>query len=157
LVSKDVSKNAALSAEFDSIGGLRYVREGIRAKKLPLVIADELQLESIARVSGESRFGWSTTLTRGLGKSENLRLGMFYSDIPSTTFINAKKVVLLNGDMFSLGKRIGPAGRFTPINGVEFSFLLSKRLDSTPGCRYRAQAGVKVQFTNLMNRTLSSF
>jgi len=47
--------------------------------------------------------------------------------------------------------------RKATIRGVEFSFLLSKHLDAIPGCRYRAQAAVKFQFANLLNRALRSF
>jgi hypothetical protein len=47
--------------------------------------------------------------------------------------------------------------RKATIRGVEFSFLLSKHLDAIPGCRYRAQAAVKFQVANLLNRALRSF
>ena len=155
LASKDFG-NKSVSAEFDTVGGVRYTREAIRAKKLSFVVVDELQVESIARLSGHARFGWSANLAKDIGEAKRIRLGVFYSDIPSRMFVNAKTTVLLNGDSYALGRRIGPVGRYTPAKNLEVSFFASTRLDSVPGCRYRAQLAVKYQFADALNRVLKS-
>jgi hypothetical protein len=83
-----------------------------------------------------------------------LRLGMFYSDIPKDMFLKGSSQIFYNGDSYALGKRIGPTVRIAPLQNFEVLLFGSKRLDSTPGTRYRGQVTFRYQLNSLLNRAL---
>lgn len=79
---------------------------------------------------------------------------MFYSDVPKGMFQNGQSQVLLNGDCYALGKRVGPTLRVTPFKNFELSLFGSSRVDNTPGMRYRGQVAVRYQVSDLLNRAI---
>ena len=82
-----------VSAEFDSIDSVRYARAAFRWQKLPLVVADDLTVETIGRVSDTDRFGWSSSLFKTLDRKGRFRPGMFYSDMPRSIFLLGKTTI----------------------------------------------------------------
>ena len=80
--------------------------------------------------------------------------GFYYSDVPTQLFLNGKSQMWLNADTLVLGKRTGPTFKFTPYKQIEFSLFGGKRLDNTPGPRYRGQIQVRYQFASLFNQAL---
>lgn len=154
LAVKKLGKSRDLSAEFDSLQSIRYTREAFRWQKLPVPIAPDLVLEAITRASDDPTFGWSANLARNLDKKGRLRPGAFYSDMPKGIFLNGKSQVLLNGDSYVLGKRIGPTVRIQLFKNFEVNLFGSRRLDNTPGPRYRGQVGIRYQFADLLRSTL---
>jgi len=154
LAAKQLSKNLFTSAEFDSIQGIRYSREALHWQRLPLVLVDELSVEAIPRASDNPTFGWSGSLFRTPAPTRWMRLGVFYSDMPSFIFLKGKTTIFCNGDSYALGKRIGPTLRVIPFGNFEVNLMGSSRLDNTPGMRYRGQIAIRYQFANLLNRGL---
>jgi len=143
-----------VSAEFDSIESVRYTRAALRWQKLPLVVADELSVEAIGRVSDTDRLGWSSSLFKTIDHKGRVRPGVFYSDISRSMFLLGKTTIFQNGDAYCQGKRIGPSLRLIPFQNFEVTLFGSDRLDATPGPRYRAQLQVRYQFAGLLNRGL---
>jgi len=154
LALKKLAKTRDASAEFDSLQSIRYTREAFRWQKLPVPIAPDLTLEAMTRASDNPTFGWSGTLARNLDKKARLRPGVFYSDMPKGIFLNGKEQVLLNGDSYVLGKRIGPTMKIQVFKNFELSLFGSRRLDDTPGPRYRGQVAVRYQFASLLKSAL---
>jgi len=154
LAVKKLGKTRDASAEFDSLQSIRYTREAFRWQKLPVPIAPDLVLEAITRASDDRTFGWSGNLARNLDKKGHLRPGVFYCDMPKGIFLNGKEQVLLNGDSYVLGKRIGPTMRIQVFRNFEVNLFGSRRLDNTPGPRYRGQVGIRYQFADLLRSAL---
>jgi len=143
-----------VSAEFDSIDSIRYARAALHWPKLPLVVADDLTVESIGRVSNTDRFGWSSTLFKTIDRKGRVRPGVFYSDMSRSIFLMGKTTLFQNGDSYSLGKRIGPTLRVVPFSNFEVTLFGGDRLDATPGPRYRGQIQFRYQLASLLNRAL---
>jgi len=154
LAAKKLGKTRDLSAEYDSLQSIRYTREAFRWQKLPVPVTPDLTVETIARASDNPRFGWSSNLQRTLPSKMPVRAGVFYSDIAEGMFQKGSSQVLLNGDCYALGKRIGPTLSVTPFKNFEVSLFGAKRLDDTPGTRYRGQIAVRYQLASLFNRAL---
>jgi len=154
MASRKLGTGRELSAEFDSIQRIRYTREAFRWQKLPVPVVQDLSLETMIRASDNPTFGWSGSLFRSLERKGRARLGAFYSDMPMGIFLKGQQQVLLNGDSYVLGKRIGPVAKVTPFKDFEISLFGSKRLDNTPGTRYRGQIAVRYQLASLFNRAL---
>ena len=143
-----------LSLEFDSLQAIRYAREALRWQQLPVLLRPDLCVETITRASDNARFGWSSNLQRNWDRKGRWRGGVFYSDMPSSMFLKGSDQVLLNGDSYVLGKRMGPTLRFAPWRDLEVSLFGSDRLDNTPGPRYRGQVTLRYQLASLLNRAL---
>lgn len=152
LFSRKLTKAVDASAEYDSIQGISYSREALHWQKLPLFVVDELSLEALTRASDNSSFGWSGSLFRMVDQKGRIRLGLFYSDMPAGMYLNGKAPVMLNGDSYVWGKRIGPTLRFLPVKNFEIGVFGSNRCDRTAGPRYRAQFSVRYQFADLLNQ-----
>jgi hypothetical protein len=154
LASRRFGPNQEASVEFDSIQTIRYARPAFHWQKMPLRVIDEGYVEAMIRASDHTRFGWSSSLFKGLDSQRRARLGVFYSDMPDPIFRRGKSVVLQNGDSYLLGKRIGPTLRWTLPRNFEVSMFGSRRLDDTPGPRYRFHATLRYSFASLLNRML---
>jgi len=154
LATKKLDRTRDLSAEYDSLQGIRYTREAFRWQKLPLPITPDLALEAMTRASDNPTFGWAGSLQRSLPSKMPVRAGVFYSDVPRGLFQKGSSQVLLNGDSYVLGKRIGPTLTVTPFKNFEVSLFGGKRLDDTASTRYRGQIAVRYQLTSLFNRAL---
>ena len=154
LGAKTLGEGREISAEFDSIQSTRFTREAVRWGRLPVVIVNDLTVETITRASDPLRFGWASTVSRSLDHKGRFRVGAFYSDLPLDIFKNGKTVIFQNGDTYVLGKRIGPTLRITPFKNLEISTLGTSRLDAASTPRYRGQFVVRYQFADLLNRVL---
>ncbi|HXZ40045.1 MAG TPA: hypothetical protein VEG68_04845 [Terriglobales bacterium] len=154
LAHKYFGTNRDVSAEFDSLQSIRYTREAVHLQKLPLVVADELVAETITRASDDTTFGWSGTVFKTLDRKGRVRLGAFISDLPESIFLKGKNTILLNGDFYVLGQRMGPNVRIIPFKNFEVTLQGSVRTDNTPSTRYRGQVTVCYHFTGLLNRAL---
>ena len=143
-----------LSLEFDSLQAIRYAREALRWQQLPIFFRSDLCVETITRASDNATFGWSSNLQRNWDRKGRWRGGVFYSDMPSGMFLKGSDQVLLNGDSYVLGKRMGPTLRFAPWRDLEVNLFGSDRLDNTPGPRYRGQITLRYQLASLLNRAL---
>jgi len=154
LARKQIGRDHDVSAEFDSLQGIHYTREAAHLRKVPLLAADELVVEAIARTSDSATFGWSGTVFRTLDRKGRVRLGAFISDMPQGIFLKGKSAILLNGDSYVLGQRIGPTVRIIPIKNLELVLFGSARTDNTPSTRYRGQVTVCYHFAGLLNRGL---
>jgi hypothetical protein len=154
LATAKLGATREVSAEFDSIQGIRYTREALHWRNPALVLVDDLAVEAITRISDDASFGWSGSLFRSLDRKGRLRSGVFYSDMPKGIFLKNGTVILQNGDLYSVGKRMGPVLRVLPFKNFEVNLFGSSRLDHTPGTRYRGQVTFRYQFADLLNRML---
>ncbi len=150
LAQKGFGANREASAEFNSIQSVRYTREALRWQKLPIPVVQGMQLEALTRLTDNATFGWSGNLYRDM--NSKLRVGAFYSDIPKGMFQKGTTQIFLNGDRFALGKRVGPLVTFTPFRNFDVSWFGSKRVDNTPGTRYRTELAFRYQLASLLNR-----
>lgn len=154
LARKHFGVNRDVSAEFDSLQGIDYTREAIHLQKLHLMVVDELVAEGIGRTSDDGSLGWSGSLFRTLDAKGRVRLGAFISDMPAGIFLKDKETIMMNGDFYVLGQRLGPNLRIVPLKNFELNLQGSARTDNTPGTRYRGQATVTYHFADLLNRVL---
>lgn len=154
LAAKKLGVNRDLSVEFDSIQTIRFTRQALHWQKIPLRVVDEGFLEAMIRASDGTRFGWSASLFKTLDNQRRFRPGVFYSDMPDPMFLRGKTRIFQNGDSYVFGKRIGPTFRWLLPRNFEVTLFGSRRLDSTPGARYRGQIAVRYQFASLLNRLL---
>jgi hypothetical protein len=154
LASRHLGKDRELSAEFDSLQSIRYSREAFRWQKLPVFLKPDLTLEALTRATDNPTFGWAGGVARSLDPKGRLRLGMFYSDVPKGMFLKGSAQVFYNGDSYALGKRIGPTFRVAPFQNFEVNLFGSKRLDNTPGTRYRGQVTFRYQLNTMLNRAM---
>jgi hypothetical protein len=151
---KHLGYNRQVSGEYDSIQGVRYTREAVHLQNLHLVVLDELIAEAIARGSDRVRFGWSGSLFKRLHAKSQLRAGMFISDMPEDIFLKNKSVILMNGDFYVAGQRVGPVVRIVPLKNLDLTLMASARSDNTAGMRYRGQVTVCYHFADVLNRLL---
>ena len=154
MARKQVGKNRDISAEFDSLQGIRYTREAAHLQKLPLIAIDELYAEALSRATDDPSFGWSGSVFKALDPKGRVRLGAFITDMPKGIFLKNGETIFMNGDSYVLGERMGPTVRFIPVKNLEVSLFGSGRLDSSSTPRYRGQIAVRYQFADLLNRVL---
>jgi hypothetical protein len=152
LAMKKIGPTRDLSAEFDSIQTIRYSRQALRWRKLPVPVRPDLTLEAITRATDNPSFGWAGSLNRDMDRKARVRAGMFYSDIPKVMFQSGTHQIFWNGDSYVPGKRIGPTVKLAPLKNFDVTLFGSSRLDSTPGTRYRGQIAVHYQLASLLNR-----
>jgi len=154
LARKHVGAHTDVSAEFDSLQSIRYTREAAHFQKLPFKVTDEIIVEAMTRASADARLGWSGTMFKTMDHKARLRLGMFITDLPEDIFLKGAQTILLNGDFYVLGQRMGPNIRMVPVKNLEVTLMGSARTDNTPGTRYRGQMTVCYHFAGLLNRAL---
>ncbi|HTR67059.1 MAG TPA: hypothetical protein VMH85_14870 [Terriglobales bacterium] len=154
MAAKRLGKNRDLSAEYNSLQGIRYTREAFRWQKIQTPIVNDFSLEALTRASDNPTFGWFSTLGRNLPTKMPVRAGVFYSDMPKGMFQYGSVQVLQNGDFYALGKRIGPSLTITPFKNFDLSLMGGERLDNTPGTRYRGQIQAHYQLASLLNRVV---
>jgi hypothetical protein len=154
LARKQFGASRDFSAEYDSLQSIRYTREALHLRKLPLLAVDELVAETITRASDDATFGWSGSLFKTLDRKGRVRLGAFISDMPKGIFLKNKKTIFMNGDSYVLGERLGPTVRIIPVKNFEVSLFGSDRLDKSSSPRHRGQVAVCYHFGDLLNRSL---
>jgi len=158
LVQKAFTKNHEGSLEYNTLQGIDYVRGAYRWKKIPAHLFDDLQIEVLSRATEDSTFGWSTTLGKSLGHKNPFKFAVSYSDIPKQMFNHVGKQIFENGDLYSLGKRMGGNLTFAPIpSAKDFSlnFFAARRMDaSSNGPRWRAQVVASYKLAGLANKLL---
>lgn len=154
LASKTFGKNRSVSAEFDSLRAIRYTREAVHWQKLRLVIVDELNAETMIRITDGASFGWSGSLFKSVDHNGRVRLGFFMSDMPQAIFLRGQETIFFNGDSYVLGQRLGPTLRVIPVKDLELSLFGGVRTDHTTGPQYRGQIAVCYHFAGLLNRML---
>jgi hypothetical protein len=154
LVRKQLTENTASSFEFDHLEDIPYFRGAVSHQGVPLPVIRDVSAEFITRAAKGSAFGWSATAGRSLDQGGRWRLITSYSDMPRVMFDDAGRQILLTGDPFMLGRRLGMTLRFAPIRSLELVSFASHRFDSTPGHRNRAQIMVRYHLTKPLNTLL---
>jgi len=154
LVEKKLGEHGDASAEFDSLQAIRYTREALHWQKLHAYAFDDVQIEALTRASNDASFGGSLILTKSFDAPRRWKLGAQYVDLPRKMFVNGASQVLLNADMYGLGRHFGPVLRVAPVKNFELTVIGFHRLDNTPGVRNRAYVGIRYQFAGLANHAL---
>jgi hypothetical protein len=154
LGQKKLGESRDFSAEYTSIQAVRYTREAFRWQKFPTPVVNDLSLEAITRASDNSTFGWYGSVGRKFQAGLPIMAGVFYSDMPKGMFFKGTSQIFMNGDRYLPGKRIGPVVNVTAFKNFDVLLWGGKRLDNTPGTRYRGEIAVRYQFASLLNRAL---
>lgn len=154
LAQKSFNKKHEGSFEYDSIQDIQFLRFAYRWKKIPAVVFDEISIEPVVRMTNNSAFGWSGTLGKSLDKAAKLKIAATYSDIPTQLFNKGGQQILLNGDLYALGKRVSGTMTWQPAKDWQFQAYAGRRMDATNSMRWRAQVAVRYNFANLANKAL---
>ena len=155
LGQKSLGAKTETSAEFTGINGIPFFRAGITRKNPSLRVVDDIILEAIVRTGHNTALGWSSTVSRKLDSPGHWRCSATYSDTPTKLFERKGTHFWQSGDKMSLGKRLGATLYFSPLHDFEVIWFASRRLDATPGTRYRAQLVVRYQLASLLSSLFS--
>jgi hypothetical protein len=89
-------------------------------------------------VKTKNRLGW-------------LNPGIYYSHLPTGVYEVGTAQALLNGDIYGTGKRIGFTTKYQATKAVDLTTLITRKLDSDPGFRWRAQIAAHYQAAPLLH------
>ncbi len=151
LAEKRFTAQTAASVDVSGFTGVPYLRFGLKRDTRPFRLIDDISVEAIVRAARNRSFGWSSTASRRLGERGRPRLSLTYSDVSTSVFDRNGVQLVQNGDSMGLGKRLGATLSFSPAPNWEIVAFASRRLDSTPGVRNRAQLAVRYQLAGLLN------
>jgi hypothetical protein len=154
LALKNFAADKIASVEFDSFQSVCFARLGFDWTKMPVHVFDEMRIEEMTRASDGPTFGFSGQVVRKVDPAGRVNGGFFYSQIPSNLFVLGKTQLLLNGDLYTTGRRLGPIVRVSPFKALEITLVGTERVDRTPSCRYRGDVRVRYQAAPLLNRLL---
>jgi len=142
-----------ISAEFDSIQGVDFVRPTVRLSQTPGHIVDEAIMEAMIRLNGGVNAGWAGTLLRKVGREKRWTAHATLSHVPQQLFRQGTQELLLNGDSVGLGWRLGGGVRFLPVKEMEVSVFGSRGWGEVIiGSRWRGQMAIRYQLGEMMNR-----
>lgn len=155
LAQKSFRKKHEASLEYDAIQDIHFLRTGYRWKKIPVVVFDELQAETVARMTDNPAFGWSGALSKTFDTSAKWKASIVYSDIPAALYNRNAQQVLVNGDVYALAKRLGGSLNWQPAKDWQFQWYGGRRLDAFTGTtRWRTHVMLRYNFANLANNAL---
>lgn len=83
--------------------------------------------------------GWALNFVKSKNRFGWLNPGLYYSHLPTGVYKVGAQQALLNGDVYGTGKRIGFTTKYQATKALDFSTLITRKLDSDPGFRWRAQ------------------
>ena len=155
IAGKLVGDRREVSAEFDSIQGIRYFRPALRWGRGLTPVVDEAVVEAMIRGDEGAQAGGAVTVNRKLFQSNRCSAYATFSDMPAELLRKSSQDILLNGDSMALGRRIGGGLRFVPVANLELSVFGSRRLETTNlAPRWRGQFAVRYQLGDVINRVL---
>jgi hypothetical protein len=140
------------SFEFDRLAGINLLRAAVKTALPKSWLVNDLQLETTARLNNGETAGWAVHLTRTKNRLGRFNPGIFYSHLPLGVFRKGTTQALLNGDIYSTGKRVGFTTKYAVTKEFELSTLITRRLDTDPGPRWRAQIAARYQLAPLLHQ-----
>ena len=152
LAEKKLTKTIRASAEYDRLRGIDLFRAATKMSLPDSWWINDLQVENVVRVAPRATSGWALNLVKSKNRLGWLNPGIYYSHLPTGVYKDGAQQALLNGDVYGTGKRIGFTTKYQATKALDFSTLITRKLDSDPGFRWRAQIVARYQAAPLLKQ-----
>jgi hypothetical protein len=139
LAEKSLNKKATASLQYDRLRGFNLLRAATKMTLPDPWWVNDARLETVARVSDGATAGWALHLVKTKNRMGKFNPGMYYSHIPTGVFRAGQEQALINGDVYGLGKRLGLTSKYQVTKAFDIAALITRRLDTVQGFRWRAQ------------------
>jgi hypothetical protein len=151
LAEKELPKKAAASVQYDDrLRGLNLIRAAAKLQLPDHCWINEGRVETVARMNDDATAGWAVTVIKTKKRFGRFNPGLYYSHIPTGVFLVGNQQAILNGDIYGLGKRLGWTTRYQVTKQFDVTTLITRRLDTVPGFRWRAQIVGRYQFASML-------
>jgi hypothetical protein len=152
LAEKKLTRAIRASAEYDRLRGIDLFRTAAKVSLPNSWWINDAQVENVVRVAPRATSGWAFNLVKSKNRLGWLNPGIYYSHLPTGVYKVGTQQALLNGDVYGTGKRIGFTTKYQATKALDFSTLITRKLDSDPGFRWRAQIVARYQVAPLLNQ-----
>lgn len=149
MAEKKLGKWMTASAEFDRLRGLNLIRNAAKVTLPDTWLVNDLRIETVARLNNSATAGWALHLVKTKNRLGSFNPGIYYSHLPTGVYLVGTAQALVNGDMYGTGKRIGVTAKRQVTKAFDVSTLITRKLDSDPGFRWRAQIVGRYQLADL--------
>jgi hypothetical protein len=150
LAEKKLSKGLIASAEFDRLRGINLFRSAAKLTLPPNWLINDAQVETVVRMNDEPTAGFAIQVFKSKNRLGRLNPGIYYSHLPTGVYRVGTQQALINGDVYGTGKRIGFTTRYPITKAFDISTLVTRKLDSDPGFRWRAQIVARYQLASFL-------
>ena len=150
LAEKELTKRATASVQFNRLRGLNLVLAAAKLTFPDSWVINDARVETVVRTNDNATAGWVLTVTKTKNLLGRFNPGLCYSHIPTGVFLVGNQQALLNGDIYGLGKRLGWTTKYQVTKQFDISTLITRRLDTVPGFRWRAQIVGRYQFASML-------
>jgi hypothetical protein len=155
LAERSFNGGTNTSLQFDRLAGINLVRAATKTSLPAAWLINDLQFDTVIRLSGDQTAGWALHLVKSRNRFARLNPGIFYMHLPTGVYAKGTSQALLNGDIYGTGKRIGFTTKYAVTKHFELNTLVTRKLDTDPGQRWRAQIGARYQLAPLITKVLS--
>ncbi len=152
LAEKKLGKQTTASAGFDRLRGLNLIRTSAKVTLPDPLLVNDLRIETVARLNDSATAGWALHLVKTKNRLGSFNPGIYYSHLPTGVYRVGTAQALLNGDVYGTGKRIGVTAKHQVTKAFDVSALITRKLESDPGFRWRAQIVGRYQLADLLKR-----
>jgi hypothetical protein len=150
LAEKVFTKNATASVQFNRLNGLDLILAGSKLTLPQNWWINEARIETVARLNNSATAGWALTITKTKNRLGRFNPGLYYLHLPTGVYQVGSQQALINGDVYGLGKRLGVTSKYQVTKQLDISALITRRLDTVPGFRWRAQIVARYQFASML-------
>ena len=146
---KNLGKRAVTSLQYDRLRGLNLLRGAAKVNLPDSWWVNEARIEAVGRTNNAPTAGWALYLTKTTGTVGKFNPGIVYSHLPTGVYQVGLQQALLNGDVYGFGKRLGVTSKYQVTKAFDVSALITRRVDTLPGFRWRAQIVGRYQLASL--------
>jgi hypothetical protein len=150
LAEKKFNKTVVASAEFDRLRGINLFRTATKLTLPTTWLVNDAQLETVVRMNDGATAGYAIQIVKSKNRFGRINPGIYYSHLPAGVYQVGTQQALINGDVYGTGKRIGFTTRYQFTKSFDISTLVTRKLDSDPGFRWRAQIVARYQLAPLL-------
>jgi hypothetical protein len=149
VAEKKLAKWMTASAEFDRLRGLNLIRSAGNMTLPDSWLVNDLRIETVARLNDSATAGWALQVVKTKNRLGSFNPGIYYSHLPTGVYRVGTAQALVNGDMYGTGKRIGVTAKRQVTKAFDVSALITRKLESEPGFRWRAQIVGRYQLASV--------
>jgi len=150
MAEKNLARWMTASTEYDRLRGLNLIRSAAKVTLPDSWWVNDLRLETVARLNDSPTAGWAVQVVKTKNRFGSFNPGIYYSHLPTGVYRVGTEQALINGDVYGTGKRIGVTAKRQVTRDFDVSVLITRKLESTPGFRWRAQIVGRYQVANLL-------
>jgi hypothetical protein len=150
LAEKSLTKKVTASVQFNRLNGLNLILAGTKFNLPDRWWINEARIETVARLNNSATAGWAFTISKTKNRLGKLNPGLYYVHLPTGVYQVGSQQALINGDVYGLGKRLGGTSKYQVTKQFDVTALITRRLDTVPGFRWRAQLVVRYQFASML-------